>query len=233
MDENPPIATSCRDCIFSIVNDNIQIGCRFDRLDKFKENGADVVMDKNHFLIIGRFCNTCRNEEWGRNNPRRKWMEIVKERIRVQVDIIINIENCNDLSDIMNTVDSAYNQKIKPKSVIIAYNSNTIPIETIVNSMRGESRGEWRIEQLCWEESAKYCKGSYYAVFNAGYIIPNYFIEKINKALNEDMIRFVSIMPDRDGNGLVMINAKLSLSDIHNMAENTNSGHMIKDFSDL
>src|SRR4051794_22386546 len=112
--QNTPglIVTSCRDCIFAIYDDSesppMQVGCEFDRIEKFEENGAEIVGqndgEKQYHLIYGRKCKTQRGEKWGAAHSKDKWKAIVKEQIQLKVDIVIKVNINNDLEDIIKSV---------------------------------------------------------------------------------------------------------------------------------
>ncbi len=238
-EEVPMPMTICRDCIFAIWEDNEQIGCQFDRIEKFEENGAEIIGQddgiKRYFLIHGRFCTACRNEDWGKKYARRRWIREVEDFIKLKVDVIIRVFDDHTIDDIKKTMESAINQRLKPLSVMIVIDPDYNQTETIdiVDSIRYESRIPWRVESIPIEKAARIGKGSYYAVFNAGYEIPFTFLDSINKAINEDMKQFVVILGDSEGNGLVMQNCGLTFEQFIDMGEKTNTEYQIKNIEEI
>ena len=51
--------TSCKDCVFSVKQEEKQIGCELYRSEKL---GVESVEDGNY--VLERYCNTYRPEEW-------------------------------------------------------------------------------------------------------------------------------------------------------------------------
>jgi hypothetical protein len=234
------ISTSCRDCIFAVYDrSKTQVGCKFDRIEKFEENGANILGqddgEKKYLVILGRFCTACRNKEWGQNHSKRKWKSIVEDKIKIRLDIIVHVWGQHTLPEIIQTVDSAYNQNPKPKLVVIACEPdyNNVPIIDIVSMIKLKNKGPWRVEKLPYDEASKFCKSTYYAIFNAGYNIPEDFSSKLNKYINEDLKRFVAILPDENGNGLVVQQCGNSLEEIFKKAEETNTLDLIKKHEEL
>jgi hypothetical protein len=53
--------TSCKFCTFKVIKDGKQIACQLGRIEKFKENGAEIATEENHLIIKNRFCLACQN----------------------------------------------------------------------------------------------------------------------------------------------------------------------------
>src|SRR6478609_10488291 len=98
------IATSCEACVFATWQGNEQKGCKLNRIAKLVENGAtlDKVTENGntHFLILNRWCNKCRNKEWGERHPKRKWEATVAKEVEMKYDIIIYCDSGSTLKDI-------------------------------------------------------------------------------------------------------------------------------------
>lgn len=204
--------TSCYDCIFATWNGRTQTGCKFDRIDKLEDNGAEILGkddgEKQYFLIIGRFCNACRNHEWGDKHRRREWKSIVEKQIEIPIDVIIFVKPNHAFCETLFTLDSLYNQNIKPKSILIAIDSpsesageiSSFYTSDLIYDLKNRDGIPWRVETLSTSDAIKLCKSTYITSCNAGYIFPADFIFNLNKAINVDMKRFVVILPDDNGN---------------------------------
>lgn len=247
--DNPQtIVTSCRDCIFAVYDDSesppMQVGCEFDRIEKFEENGAEIVGqndgEKQYLLIYGRKCKTQRGPKWGATHSKGKWKEIVKEQIQLKVDIVIKVNINNDIDDIVRSIEGVNSQELKPNSLYISVspNSQLHPVD-IVNKVKETCRVSWKVERNDINKVPKYLKGTHYAIFNAGYEIPVDFTYKLNKVINEDLEMFVALRPDNYGNGQTLQICRdidksvLTLKELEEMGERTSTEFMIKKFEDF
>tara|TARA_B100001564_G_scaffold359171_1_gene379950 strand:+ start:6275 stop:6994 length:720 start_codon:yes stop_codon:yes gene_type:complete len=60
-DNNNPIKTSCKECIFAVYQEDVQIGCKFDRLEKLDH--FDAYDDDKSFFVINGLCNYIRHKK--------------------------------------------------------------------------------------------------------------------------------------------------------------------------
>lgn len=63
--------TLCRDCVFSVKEGDLQTGCSFDRLNRYKDMGRAEVKEGDSFYTISTFCNFCRDDEWAKDKEDR------------------------------------------------------------------------------------------------------------------------------------------------------------------
>jgi hypothetical protein len=197
----PP--TICRDCVFAIWEGHTQTDCKFDRINKLKKNGAAVteVYDeagKEFYVINDRVCNKCRNADWGKKHPRRKWPQAVSREIVTKCDVVVMMGEDDDVNDVITTVNSAYSQGVAPTSLIIVLSGDFAA--PIVSAMvaKGVTPAPWLIESspepdenMMLGIAAKAAKGEYLIVTAAGLELPDDFIASIDKMLNEDMVQFI------------------------------------------
>ena len=54
--------TLCKGCIFAVLENEIQTGCKLSKLEKYKEKGLATLVDGNY--EIESFCKTVRSEVW-------------------------------------------------------------------------------------------------------------------------------------------------------------------------
>lgn len=89
------IRTSCKDCIFAIYEDDTQISCAHDRIDKFKTLSSDLVIEaydeEKNFYVINKFCNFYRNKDSWNNGVAD--VSKVKEEAKLTFDLLINCDN--------------------------------------------------------------------------------------------------------------------------------------------
>ena len=120
------VTTTCKHCIWAEYASGTQTGCKFNRIEKFKERGVGVKlnidtedsgliesMSRNHYTVE-RFCNACRDQNWADqyDDPMDKCLE----QMQVQYDLVIPIQDTDlKIEDIENIVKEVINQT--PNSV--------------------------------------------------------------------------------------------------------------------
>jgi hypothetical protein len=209
--------TSCEDCVFAEYDGNEQVDCKLDRLEKFQQNGAtlkfDTDTDRHHYKIHDRVCIACRNNKWGTEHPKRKWIELVTKEMEIQCDFLIYIDHGSDLQEIESTMHSVQQQNIKPKSItmILGHEVDSISIPEIIDILIRDAEGiPWYVEEIKSEKALPIdqaltsCKAPYYAVFHSGYDIPKDFLVKLNDALNSDLLQVIAVKPDENDNGMIV-----------------------------
>ena len=208
--------TVCRDCAFAVYDGDTQTACSLGRLDKFEENGAEVVevydeTNKEFFVIKGRVCVCWRHPDWQEKHEGRNLEEIVKKETTIRMDAVVYIDKDSAYEDVKNTLDSLKAGQVKPACVTFVKNQCEVDDWAIVTLGR-KSGLKWKAETIREDDatrgrcvdiairktSAKDC--NYYFVYNAGEIVPKNFISDINHSINEDMNRFLAPRSD-DGNG--------------------------------
>ena len=251
------IQTSCKDCIFAEYNNNTQTGCKFNRIEQFKNNGTKIVEaydDDKEFFVIDRFCNYCRNDQWMKDNVNGQTAEqVVKNEAKIQVDVLVYIHAGNYIQSIQQTIDSLNQQFMLPKSITLVNNNSTIKNHDLVLLMRNQTNQySWRVEQIVEENckklraidlSVKKCKGTYYIVIDAGSILRENFIYQINQMINEQLLKISLIIGNGHSPSVTQTRlhkilagnkgSKTVIEKIKELAEEQNLEHMIKDWSEI
>jgi hypothetical protein len=264
VEANGGISTSCRDCIFAENVGNEQDDCALGRIDKFEEQGAEIVgLDdsyRRYLLIAGRFCNAHRTEAWGDAHPHREWVNEVAKEYELGATLIVYCDADSDIDLIEATLHSATTrQTLKPRSVIVVLNGAPGETKDYVALIQALSLGiPWEVREIVPHEDGSRrtfgeavdlavanIKGvTYYGVSRAGYEWPSNYLSVINYAINHEMIRLVSLLPDEDGNALFMdvrLHTKLLngyvgkdlLEKIQEVTNTEKTHHMVKRFEDL
>lgn len=168
------IRTTCRDCIFNIKQDGKQIGCQFDRLNKFTEKEW---CEEDQCWIIDRLCTRCRNV----NKYKDPIKEVIEES-RVKVDVVILLNNIDDDIDSLieqlrffnvNSIKIASNLTDNHSELLSYCNSKNITL------VRGFSTREDLIDDI-----VKTCKGTFYVILQPD-ADPDNFVEIINDLVEE------------------------------------------------
>jgi hypothetical protein len=263
MSEEMTFGTSCRDCVFAEYNGDEQTGCEFDRLDPLEEHGARIVGQddgsKRFFVIVGRVCNAHRTREWGKRHPYR-WREAAIREFTVRVTMVIYLDAESTIDDMWQSLRSLTDSHdVSPAGVVFLLNDPKHDPVGIVQALRGTDLGfPWEVKQVVPREdggqpdygeavdfAVKGIKSTFYCVARAGYEWPDGYLATIDNAVNYDMIRFIALAPDADGNALLMNTGVHNevlhgnrggltvLEKIREVAAHEGTEHMIKTWDEL
>lgn len=212
MTETGKISTSCKGCCFAIFENNNQIGCRFNRLDKFIEVGKTTYrdnsgLDKSHY-VIETICNTCRDEKWSEkyDNPELQVKEEIKPRVHAFV-VDLSEDGINVMQNrIMASIKSLMAMEIVPKVLHILIQNSKLnrEINDILAQATGLGKGIKvnigmtygmnRIEDMV-DTAVSLVEQPYYMVVKSGDKVSKDYLSKLDKAINSDLKPI--IMTDR------------------------------------
>lgn len=222
--------TKCNGCVFAqdltgIAGFRTQLDCRLGRIEKFRERGTTVsneLTEDTHysFLVIeGRACNALRYPEaWpeGANLSPEVQVTQVKKEISITAELLVLITKKSTLEDVYKSVQDVYDMRYKP-TVLHLINNSPIPTPDIINLVKSHPYNEeymWRVHNMrkggknfgtkdeCIEFVVHNVEARYYCVFDAGYHIPDNYLERINNALVEELERFSVLESDNYPNGI-------------------------------
>jgi hypothetical protein len=151
--------TGCQPCIFAEVYDGQQIGCDFNRLEKYiqqgkaelnaddenasevyNEDGSDPAVNNTGYYTIKTICNTCRGEEWANKHIGRNLIAAVEDEIKIPLDfILMSIDDSAEevLKKLPDLVKQCVNQdKIKPKKIILVLRNSNIKSSEVNDVLR-------------------------------------------------------------------------------------------------
>lgn len=266
--------TICRDCVFAEWDGETQNGCEFGRIDKFDERGVEIegeedeATGKKYFRILGRFCNTCRSASAPSldGKPSRKWAEIVRNEVKVRISMCVYVGPDDDADDAMATIDSIYAQYEPPYEIVVIRNRTKAGESVFSNRMAYEGRGiPWRVQNVqgvmrpdntydpeptfgdAVDAAVANCQATFYTVSKAGYTYSAHYIRTIDMAINDELMAFIAIRPDQDGNaGLVQSDIHRTLkgnrqmfgmediyAKLEDIASQEGTEHMIKSWEEL
>jgi hypothetical protein len=218
------IDTSCGTCIFAKYNDEkTQNGCRAGIIDKIKEKNKITLSYDNgttYFIIEDFVCNFWRPIAWksakGIDEPIDALLEFARAESTLKCDIVIYCYKTNTFEELKRTLDSIKSMSLKPYNIILLNDGmSTLPefltwVDKQLQGMR--FRTEFIIEQQpnilkALDIGIEKSKSSFVATFSAGFSIPTDFLKLIDKAIYDDLERFVllkSISPTNI-NGMVVM----------------------------
>lgn len=204
--------TSCGKCEFAKRVDKLQIGCEFDRIEKYKNQKVEIEVLEDSFLIKNRICTLCRANDsgWATDLTLEQKKVKVKEEVQIRLCAVIVVHNKTTIDDIIKTAKSLENQVIPIDSHFII--TSNVPksgdvISTLKKNFPGSSNLKWNV-RLCFERKNgkpldKYRATDtiiselnqkdyqFYAMVDAGSVVPNDFSERLNKYINEDLGQFI------------------------------------------
>lgn len=192
--------TACKGCVFGIYYGETQTDCRLGKIDKFRENGNDIIEvfdeEKEFYVIDGRKCQFYRNSDWLFNiGYEDDEMEILKEETTIGVDIVLLVEEKQTFDDIKTSLLSIEKSTIKPESIIIVLQNITYPNSIIDhNWIKTNITIPYIVEYAIPTKTIEECinlgakKSSiYYLCIMAGRHLTNNFLEEVNEAINDKM----------------------------------------------
>lgn len=259
-ERNYEFNTICRDCIFATWYDDVQEDCELNRIEKFHEHNEVSLENEGdkQYYKINTICNACRNKEWferekenGIEDPKKNlW-----DQLSNQYDIVLTAyvspydSKVINVDKILSTIESAKNQSLQPKSIIVVCNDIYVSYVKLFNKIKDKlSDTDIKYElvrvldesdfRACIDKGVTKCKGLYYSVFLPGYDIPTDFIEKLNNLANKEMVQFSMVEPIETSNGLTIQrqlhtllhgNKAMKIEDkIRELAQEQNVKHMIR-----
>ena len=225
-DENkliPISSTLCHHCIFADYNDNIQTGCKADRLDKFKKANIAiskiVYEDVTSYIIEEKVCVYYRNKDWALDNYKniddQGLVAAISKELRIPYHVLLFVRKNDSIDDVSIRLTELEQQKIKPKMVTIIDRTHTpVPITNqLLTIMRTHSFDYWRVQtiqatdQLDTDiidliyDNTKKIPYMFYICFECQYIIPPTVSEEIHVSLHDDMKAFTVLTPNANNVG--------------------------------
>ncbi len=211
--------TSCKECVFATYEEHTQTGCRFGRVEKFRQKGVEVVeaMDEEReFFVIRTRCHIHRHKKspWAMKVPGRDRMQVARDEVEIELHAIIVMLAEHTVEDVKKTVDSLLVQTVGLQKGTIVVNRDGIK----PSQVRELVPEYWRVQFImereadgghisvgrCVDHAVDSSTADYYAVFSPGYEVPNDYVQAIDRALNDDLERFVLLEPNEAGQGLLV-----------------------------
>jgi len=222
-DPKSPYVTQCRNCVFAIYEGETQIenGCTLGRLAQFEARGATITgYDDGHkqFLTIDRFCNACHNRQspYLKGTTLAEWETAVRETIRMRLAVVIYCDASTTEDQLDRTLAGWAIGTIRPRKILIVLDDTGFDSDAAIAALRTAQIGTaWEvITPLPWDEQEQVPYAShrdrcldiavqkldagtilYYHAMNAGQEpVPGY-IDRLDRAINEELRPIVTV-PD-------------------------------------
>ena len=198
--------TSCRDCAFAEYSKGTQVGCEFNRIESYKNSGAEVLEaydenGKEFYVINDRICIYHRSKEWAKKYPTSELKSVVKSQCKIPFHAIIIHKKGQTIEELESTI-SSLNDQYNPPTVVSVINRNVeeslyetnMLIEDIFKKY--EASFKWRVQSIVDQEKperecidlaidATYFKYNYpyYITFFSGFSVPKDFTKELDNAM--------------------------------------------------
>lgn len=220
------IHTSCKDCIFSIKEENKQIGCKMDRL-KYHEVVEAYDDDAEFYVINESFCLYYRTKALMEylDIPESLWESTTKSQVKVNLHVILLLNKDDKKEDLINALRALKSQIYPPTMVTVvnkqyvAYSENPDQYEkpselykclidsgfnkiTFKNIYDSEI-SDREIIDLIYDNTSN-LPLPLYMVFEVGYKIPLDFMKDLDDAIINKLMSINFAYPIDHINGMIV-----------------------------
>ena len=226
----PITSTLCRNCIFADYDDNVQIGCKANRLEKFKDAGITITKfntesDKEEeeeiesFIVEGKTCVYYRNnmlkDMLFKENSDEEILTAIKKQLCIPYHVLLFLRETDTLDDLQLRISELHNQLIKPNIITVVDRSHSVYNKSgdIMNMFKNYSFDHWRIQRIkaidqidtdvvdLVYDSTKNLRYMFYIILECSYPIPSAMSEDIHKSIHDDMKAFSVLLPNANNVG--------------------------------
>jgi hypothetical protein len=217
-----PVHTACMGCVFASFAGKTQDGCLLCRTDLYREQGSllecvDGAGDE-FFVVNGRLCLAKRSPDWAKRQVSDRGAAVRKE-LAQRIDYIIPFDQLTNLDLLQPTLESIRAQNPGPSSVLVVSNQDEVRLGKVQAVLAKLADGlEWSLTDVRERDqdgrrvtrgrildiAADKATGHFYAVFSPGVTVPADFASGLNDAVVNRLSRFLVVVPDEQGEGLVV-----------------------------
>ena len=220
-------STVCLNCVFADYKENVQTGCKANRLELFKKSGIELqdmeIEDKTCLVIEGKTCVYYRNKEWSeeyyKTTDTNQILKRVKNELKIPYHVILFFREQDSLEDVKERLTELESQNIKPNIVTLIDRSHGIESQAdkLMKLFSQYSFDYWRIQtiqaidqldndviDLAYDNTKKK-KYMFYMIFECKYTIPDILSQEIHQSLHDDMQSFVVLLPNKNNIGKTVL----------------------------
>jgi hypothetical protein len=202
--------TGCQPCIFAEVYDGEQIGCDFNRLEKYIQQSKTEYNQTTRYFTINTICNACRGEEWANVHLGKNLIAAVEDEIKIPLDFIlmsIDDDAQEVLKQLPNLVKRCVNQdRIKPKKIVCVLRNTSVKSNEVNDILREccDEVVEYQLVRVldftadthrCLDMGVQKSDSRYYAVFGLIDRIPKNLILILNNLINNQLKSVSMVQP--------------------------------------
>lgn len=210
------VVQSCKGCQFGVMDGKTQTGCSFGRLDKYREQNPDSVIeafdeDEEFFLVNGRRCAAFRPRGGGATK------EKVRKEIAVRVGVLLLIGSPFTDEELERTARSIKDQD-PPVACVHAVLNCATPPGDVLPLLRQHFDGtgiEWALTHVrernedgsfvsrgrAIDQAVPKIKASFYSVWSPGSTLPPNLTSCIDGRVTDGLARFCAVRARPDGEG--------------------------------
>lgn len=209
--------TACKECCFAVYHGKTQVGCRFDRIEKFRRHGIEVIEAKDEereFFVVEGACRLHKNVKspWYLRTPPAERMERAREEIQLHVEVVVVMQEGDTVEQARGTIRSLTEQSIRPSVTVVVNRGGVKPTDLLifmpddwsVRFITERREGKRVSKERCVDIALADSKADFYATFSPGAVVPRDFILAIDRAINDDLERFLLLEPNDEGQGMVV-----------------------------
>lgn len=211
--------TPCKDCVFAVYQGSSQTGCAFDRLEKFRKQGIEVVDaydDDKEFFVVQTACRAHRHKKspWAMRHSGRERAAVCRSELNLDVEVVLVMGDDHTPEQAEATVKSLLAQTMLPSKATVVVNRDGLKPNDIRVFLPGDWIAKFIMERnadgsrihagRCIDHAVFGSTAHFYAVFTPGFVVPPDFVAAIDRAVNDDLERFVLLDPTPAGEGQVV-----------------------------
>ena len=220
-------STICLNCVFADYTNNMQTGCKANRLELFKKAGHQIrdvdLNNRTCSVIEGKTCVYYRNKEWAESYYQTEITDEIllkiQQELRIPYHAILFFRQKDSLQDLRARLLELENQDVKPKIVTILDRAHSVKIVTkdIMSMCSERTFDYWRVQSIqatdqldndvidLAYDSTKNIKYMFYMIFECAYSIPDTVSQELHKALHDDMKAFTVLLPNQNQVGKTVL----------------------------
>jgi hypothetical protein len=213
------IVTPCRDCCFAVYEGDTQTSCRFGRIEKYRKQGVEVKEcydETKEFFVIETACllHRARKSPWAMRFPGRDRVAQARKEVQVLLDVVVVMEEGHAFEQVRTTVESLLAQEMLPLKVTVAVNCDGVNLTPIRNLLPGNwfvsdirerrADGSRVSKERCIDNVVYASKANFYSIFSPGFVVPRDFVSSLDRAVNDELERFVLLEPTSQGQGMTV-----------------------------
>lgn len=221
-DETGLLISPCRECIFAEFEQTQpwhkkQTGCRFNRIDKFKARGTNVVWKEGDAVSANEvhvFCNMLRNQSWADEHKEPLSLLELKARKDNQIkwDAVVWSKEVKCVDDIKSTVLSLIQQTVQPTKILISIDNKDVDFPNLVMIIRGLDLKipvffnkvlDSKYPRYLIDHSLSKSSSQYYMCIKSGTKIKEDLVSKIDCEINDEC-KMVAIAKNNDSSVLIV-----------------------------
>lgn len=221
-DENNLLISPCKSCVFGLFEQTEpwhkkQIGCRFNRIEKFKERGSRVEWKEGDAISANEihvFCNNFRDESWSKEQEQPLSLLELKVRKDNQIkwDAVVWSKEVKCVELIKATVLNLLKQTIQPTKILITIDNRNVDFPNLVMVIRGLDLKmpiffnkvlDSKYERYLIDHALSKSTTQYYMSIKAGMTLADHLVDDIDIQIN-DNCRMVAIAKNDDSSVLVV-----------------------------